>query len=190
MSMKMIVILAFIAIISSITSLLLAFRSRHNLRLVIKEEDKPAKKPGLILLVGPVKASAPAAIDYHLPTLQHCWLIATENSIPTSQQLVNEYQKIIFHWGEGYIVAPDKIKPSYDVISHILDTEIAKTGLRVADIIADITGGMKPMSAGIVLGCVDHQLDMQYMKSLRDEKGEVVVGETVPIKVGIKSSRT
>jgi hypothetical protein len=178
---------ALLATIVSVLSLLVALsKSRYGkVRLSIKEEDKPNKRAGLILLVGTAKGSAPAAIEYHLPTLRHCWLIATKDGLSTAQQLADIYQGIAFYWGEpSYIVDPDEIGSTYNVVSRILDIEAQKVGLKSVNLIADITGGLKPMAAGITLACVTYQCNMQYMKAPRNEFGDVILGgKPEPIKI-------
>lgn len=181
------VTVALLATIVSVLSLLVALsKNRYGkVRLNIKEEDKPDKRAGLILLVGTAKGSAPAAIDYHLPNLRHCWLIATKDGLSTAQQLAEMYHKITFYLGEpSYIVDPDEIGSTYNVVSRILDIEVQKVGLKTSNIIADITGGLKPMAAGMALACVTHQYNMQYMKALRNEFGDIILqGKPEPIKI-------
>jgi hypothetical protein len=176
---------AFMAMAVSIISTLIALKSRSKIKIHIKEEYKPDKRTGLLLLIGPAKGAAPAAIEYHRPKLRHCWLIGTKDSLPTVQQLIKIYQEITFYWGKpDYLVDPDEIRNTYEVVSRVFDIEVSKAGLRNSDVIADITGGLKPMTAGMVLACVDHKCNMQYMKAPRNEAGEVIYGGIhVPIKI-------
>jgi len=148
-------------------------------RVSIREEFKPNKRKGLVLLLGPTEASAPASIEYHLPTLQCCWMIATKESIKTAVILAEKYAGQIpnLYWGSpNYLVDPDQIQSTYDMIVRILDVEAIEAGLKRSDIISDITGGVKPMTAGMSLACLARNYDMQYMKAPRDALGQVVKG--------------
>jgi hypothetical protein len=69
----------------------------------------------------------------------------------------------------------------------ILEVEAVKAGLKPNEIIADITGGVKPMTAGMTLACVARNRNMQYMKVPRDKTGQVIPGVTPePIRVPIR----
>lgn len=156
-------------------------------RVGIREEQQPGKRAGLVVLLGPTEASAPAAIEYHLPALQHCWLIATPQALKTAAALAERYHTRIrhVHWGEPrYLVDPDQIQSTYNLVVRIFDEEAVAAGLETGAVIADITGGMKPMTAGMALACLARNREMQYMKAPRDPSGQIVEGaEPVPIRI-------
>lgn len=62
------------------------------------------------------------------------------------------------------------------MVIRILDVEAVQAGLMPDDLIADITGGTKPMTTGMGLACLVRNLDMEYMKAPRDESGQVMIG--------------
>jgi hypothetical protein len=95
------------------------------------------------------------------------------------------YPTVVFHWDPTvYLIDPDEITSTYALVSRILDEEVPGAGLQTAKVIADITGGTKPMTAGLTLACIDHKCNMQYMKTPRNEAGQPVHGATpVPIKI-------
>lgn len=180
-------IVAIISVLISVLAVLVALRSRsRKIQLHISEELKPKQQVGLIVLVGPSKGSTPAAIEYHLPTLQYCWLIGTDESLETIQHLIKTYENVTFYWGGKYSVKPDEIGSTYNTVSRILSEDVTNLGLQISEMIADITGGLKPMAAGISLACTNYECKMQYMKAPRDESGAIIYGGLPePVKVDI-----
>jgi hypothetical protein len=119
-------------------------------------------------------------------------MIASSGALETIKKLTDKYRdKItnIYHGEPNYLVDPDLIKSTYDKLIHIIDVEAPGQGLARNQLIADITGGMKPMTAGMALACLARNLDMQYMKSPRDTIGEVI-GKPVPIKIDTEFKTT
>jgi hypothetical protein len=158
-------------------------------RVNLAEELKPTQRKGLILLVSPMEAAAPAAIQHHLDTLEHCWILTSKASLPTAVSLEKQYasQARRFHHGSRYVVDEDLIQSTYDMVVRILDEEAPRHGLAGDDLIADITGGLKPMTAGMTLACLARHCDMQYMKTLRDKSGTPVPEAVAePIQIDAK----
>jgi hypothetical protein len=145
-------------------------------RVGIQEGLKPEPRRGLIVLVSGAKATAPAAIEYHLRagTLQVVWLIASVQTLPVAESLARDYRDHItaVRWGEDYRVDPDRVEDTYNAVTRILEQEVGTYQMDPQHVIADLTGGMKPMTAGMTLACLAHNRDMQYMMAIRDEKGE------------------
>lgn len=138
----------------------------------IAEDLKVLPHAGLILLASPYLAASMESIKPHLPKLKHCWIIATAESQKTATQLKEKYTQVEFHHGSQYEVDPDYMQSTYEIASRILSKEIFDVHLQKSDVIADITGGMKPMTGGLTLACLQHS-EMQYVKSVRNPKGDV-----------------
>ncbi len=153
----------------------------------IQEEHKPAPRQGLILLVGPTEAAAPHAIEYHLPALKQCWLIATAESQPIAAALAKRYgDRVRMVYGSpDYVVHPDEMKSTYDGVTKAIKEAVdAMAGLPAGALIADFTGGLKPMTAGMTLACLAHNTDLQYMKAPRNAQGQVIPGAVPePIRI-------
>ena len=145
-------------------------------RVGISEGLKPAPRRGLLILVSGHKAAAPAAVEHHLDAdaLQILWLIASPGTLAVAESLASDYrdQLVAVRWGEDYLVDPDRVEDTYNLVTRIFEREARTYELEPRQIIADITGGMKPMTAGMTLACLAHNRDMQYMMALRDDKGE------------------
>lgn len=164
--------------VSAVILVISAIRRPAIGQVGIKEEHKPGKRAGLILLVGPTEAAVPHAIEYHLPVLQHCWLIATSESLKTAAIIAERYgnRVRVYHGSPGYLVDPDEMKSTYNMVVNILDQATAEARLSITDLIADMTGGLKPMTAGMALACLARNATMQYMKAPRDASGQVIAG--------------
>ena len=156
-------------------------------RVGIREELKPEKRKGLILLAGPTEASTPHAIEYHLGDLEYCWIISTPESIHTADHLSNKYRDkipFIYKGSPNYLVNPDQIQDTYDLVFRIIEVEAVGKGLKPGQLIADITGGTKPMTTGMGLACLARDLDMEYMKAPRDAEGRIIPGSAAePIRI-------
>ena len=152
-----------------------AVRRRMVGQVGISEEMKPKPRRGLILLVSPHPSStAPHAVEYHLGTLEACWLVASPDSVRMAEQLYEKYRDQIPYiaYGTGYTVEADEVEDTYTQVLRIYEQELPQRGLKPEEVIADITGGQKPMTAGMALACLAKNLDMQYMKARRNEQGE------------------
>ncbi len=153
-----------------------AFQNRPR-RPFILDERKPRSRRGLIILVSKHKAAAPAAIQHHLPRLTDCWLIATSGSADVAVELANQFSSdtTTIHYGSPYQVNDDDAASTYRVAKHILTKEVPSRGLGSTEIIADITGGSKPMTTGLVLASVSERRPIQYVLAKKDKKGQVVL---------------
>lgn len=174
-----------------------ALEAREQVELV-PEEKRPPRFPGLIVLVGPGREGADPgslsheqAIAYHLTCeaagdepLQVCWLIATAGvggSVPAAREVRQRYGD---HCQIHLRVLRDAfdVDEAYQTVQRIYTQEAAQHGLTADQVIADFTGGTKPMSAGMVLACRE-RWPMQYMTGGR--KGIA----SVPIFVRFASAR-
>lgn len=176
--------LALLMLFVTLGILVRAWRKRPG-RVDIREKQLPRPRRGLILLAGPQKASNPVALEHHLDSLTHCWIIATPESAGTAATLFKEYgDRIDIRYGADYTVDPEEFAPTYDIVMRILGQEMRQYGLGMTEIIADITGGTKPMTSGMALACVAYHVPMQYIKAQRDANGQVIRdARGVPIQV-------
>lgn len=150
----------------------------------IPADQLPPCHQGLIVLIGrgrpqeghvwnPYQDVAWAAIQYHRgseaePVLAHCWLIATpgmDGSEPQAEVLAKLCldRQITPHIE---FVKPFEISDTYAQVQQIFTTSAAEVGLDATDIIADFTGGTKPMSAGMLLACA-RRWKLQYTEGRR-----------------------
>jgi hypothetical protein len=60
-------------------------------------------------------------------------------------------------------------KECYAIIQGIYRSEVARFGLEPKDVIADITGGTKPMTMGMILACIEGEYPVEHVPAVYDE---------------------
>lgn len=181
--------LALGCLLIAVTILLVsALRQHYSLgQIGMKQAAASRQQTGLLLLADITGENARHAIEYCLPSLQHCWIIATHESLAAVHSLVALYQGQVphFYYGElSYLVDPDQIQATYDTAVRIFDLEAVIAGLQPHEIVADISGGTKAMTAGVTLACLARDRDMQFMKKPRDAAGRILpAGLAQPVRV-------
>jgi hypothetical protein len=149
--------------------------TREKPRELTTPDMRPSKMPGLIVLVGtgrkdttPEELSHHVAIQYHLeanPAQLVCWLIATEGlhgAMDAAVEVAAQYK----HKCRDIQIKPVKsgfdVQEMYQLVQSIYQEAEQMYELSADKVIADFTGGTKPMSAGMILACGD-QRPMQYV---------------------------
>lgn len=141
---------------------------------------------GLIWLLGPGRFDhLMVAISHHHPAeetgsrLKHCWLIVAEDNYTETtletvrEELIEEGFDIEIH--PIHIRGPT-LEAVYCAVESIYLSEGAKYGLRPHEIVADITGGLKTMTAGMLLACLPFERPAEYVASSRDAEGNPIAG--------------
>jgi hypothetical protein len=145
--------------------------NRRRMGLVREELRQPDGKKGLILLVSK-ETHAMRAVDYHLKkmkTLEKVWLIPSDNSNvslfgastrATADQIDKTCKalglKVEIH-EKG--VSPADSQDTYEYVNRIFK----RSGLESNEIIADFTGGTKPMTVGMIMACLPRERDLEYV---------------------------
>ncbi len=155
-------------------------------------------RKGLIVLVSQGNVDtipAAAAIEFHRPALQSCWLVVSpkapfsgESDLTAwknAQTLVERYQAHLINI-HPVVVDPENAEDIFKRVEAIY-LQAARYGLRRDEIIADFTGGTKMMTTGLVLACTAAGRDVQYMKPrgyLSDGRADVTKGSE-PVRVDL-----
>ncbi len=144
-----------------------------------EEKSNVPAHSGLLILVSPQNLNlAIFYIEHHLSQLRHCWLISTTDSLSTADQLEQlgheMWPQVDIYSGQQYKVDPESLESSYNMVERIFSKEAPDHGLSEVELIADLTGGTKPMTAGMTLACTAPGRRMQYVKSQRTADGKVV----------------
>ncbi len=144
----------------------------------------PAGKKGLILLVSNPE-SALFAIKYHYEikqTLERVWLIPSNDlavetfgpsTRPTAELIEKECQALAAKDGRPLAVevhptgvSPADSQDTFDYVRRIF----RESGYEADELIADFTGGTKPMSVGVIMACLPAERELEYV-SLNRETG-------------------
>ena len=150
---------------------------------------------GLIWLLSPGSVDHPAfAIGHHYGreephALEHCWLIMTrgDQRIEEARQALEERLKALgmeVKLHDVEVPRPD-VESTYRAVDRIYQEELASKGLLPEQVIADITGGLKPMTTGMALACLLRDLDLEYVETDRDEWGQPINGTQRVVTVDV-----
>ena len=164
-------------------------RVQQVLRAQTLSAARPAPMPGLIVLVSPRRTAerleelgAYAAIEFHRTALKHCWMIATSGeggSFATAQELAQHFG----HYGLAnsiwQVIDAASVAETFALIDWLYTQRVPTSGLSEPEVIADITGGTKPMTAGMVLACGSRR-PMQYLLFQQD-------GPSLPIELRVQA---
>jgi len=134
------------------------------------------------------------ALTSHASKLEHCWLLATEGkedmrgSLPYAPVLaayLREHKglRCKFHFGAAYTIPLHDdalvISKTYDHVQRIFEQAIR---LKIApqELVADITSGIRSMTLGMVLACLNGDQDVEFVGTRYDDQGWPV-GDIFPI---------
>jgi hypothetical protein len=137
------------------------------------------------------------AIKNHRTKLEHCWVVCTRATGEGKNQSLDyapvfvEYitrellPQVHMHYGEAYSVELDDdaivCRNTYRLIKNIYK-EAKTLGLKKNEIITDITGGVRALTVGAILACLDKDADIQYIGTAYNDEGKPI-GDAVPMVV-------
>jgi hypothetical protein len=140
------------------------------------------------------------ALEWHLAKgkLEHCWTIGSPNEPAADNRPGNLGSawlgEVLKRWYECLhpatgIAFHDTFEVparNYGELWKTVDEIFRDASLKPETMICDITGGLKLMSIGAALACLDEGRTMQYMDSTRDWKGDPVPrGQMEPVLIDI-----
>ena len=146
------------------------------------DKKHPERHKGLILLVSR-QQPCQIAIDFHIGTLEQCWLICSMKTLPVAQAIESMYRdRVIFH---DLKVINDIYDPTeyFRAIDPIY--ERLPTGLQESDIIADFSGMTANGSVGMALACAKNNRPLQYTPATVDKDGNIT-GSAEPIEIKLQ----
>jgi hypothetical protein len=122
----------------------------------------PARARGLIAFVSLKQTDhLETALNYHSQTLEKVWLLATEDAVSTAEELKKRYE---LNSRDIQIVRLDN---PYDLQSVRAQVETlyrsGLMGMPETDVIADFTGGTKPMTLGMIFACLSPTRRLEYV---------------------------
>lgn len=145
--------------------------------------EQPEGKKGLILLVSNPN-SAMYAIEYHYitkGTLEAVWLIPSNNqessqfgssTVPIAQDIEALCKALVQKQGRNLKViirngvSPADAQDTFDAVNRIFRNE----SYQPDELIADFTGGTKPMSVGMIMACLPSKRQLEYVSYNPQEK--------------------
>ena len=127
---------------------------------------KPAKRRGLVIMVSH-PAPCRKAIEYHLGTLQRCWMLCSKQTLEVALQLQLQYPDVCLD-------APIVVNNVNDPLEYRRWVDSIYRALpenwQVNDVIADYVGMTAHGSVGMVLACLEQSRPLQYTAAQYDDK--------------------
>lgn len=155
--------------------------NRRRMGLIREELPEPGGKRGLILLVSTARKGqrvednhAMHAVKYHLQkmkTLERIWLIPSDDSDvnrfgPSTRPTADEFKKSCEALAKDLKVevhedgvSPADSQDTYDYVNRVFK----RSGFEPDEIIADFTGGTKPMTVGMIMACLPRDRELEYV---------------------------
>ncbi len=158
-------------------------RSRkQTVRAEVDETRLAPPYAGLVWLLGP------GPFDHLLFALEHhrqkgggvhCWLVMQDTD--RVQQAFSQLSQELLQRGWPTRLHPMyieelEVRAAYQAVRAIFDREAGEEGLAPHQVIADITGGTKPLTAGMVLAALTAGGSLEYVESERDSLGQPIPG--------------
>jgi hypothetical protein len=174
---RLVVVLVALAIFGTISTIFwLRVRqiSQRHPAVPVGEQAQP--HAGVVLLASLTPTSAePAILAHHQQqnTLRHCWIIAS----PQVQHKAHDFAADLEQKGIRGYVQPiedvNRIDMAYAAVQQTLQEATQIFG-DTQQVIVDITGSTKVMTAGAVLACQDWDVAMEYMVTERGADGKPI----------------
>ena len=157
-------------------------RRGRAIRAMVDESRLSPPHAGLIWLLGP------GPLDHLLFALEHhwqgggathCWLVM--QNVEPVREAFNRLSRQLLERGAVtrlhpiYIQQLD-VQAAYQAVRTVFEREAAEEGLQPDQVIADITGGTKPLTAGMVLAAITCGGALEYVESDRDDGGRPIPG--------------
>jgi hypothetical protein len=162
-------------------------RRRKGMAARIVDIPTPQQFEGLIVMVSGALPISQEAIEYHREALKCCWLITTPSSKikQHANQLKDQYDGLIPHMAVVPIANEYDTRGCYEVVRNIYYQEARRLGLAPEGVIADITGGTKPMTLGMILACGEGEYPIQHVPTEYDSITMRPKGPLPPIQVSV-----
>jgi len=141
--------------------------------------EHPAQYEGLVFLFSR-EDTLREAIQHHLPVLRHCWLLVTPQMQPAALKAATHYN------GVQFSIEPVSdlynTRACFDIACNIYEQKAALQQIPLKSMVADITGGTKPMTVGLLLACLKSDVAIQHVPATYDATGKPV-GSLPPIVI-------
>ncbi len=151
---------------------------RQNTPSILIQRRVKRKYRGLIFLISREDACR-KSIEFHLPTLERCWLLCSTETLPAAEAIRQDFPQICV---DSPLVVNDVLDPNEfrDWVDHAY--ELKPPGWSDIDIIVDYVGMTAHGSVGVVLACLNTLRPMQYTPAVKDASGRIC-GSAEPIEV-------
>lgn len=155
-------------------------RRARTMHVIVDEKRLAPPHAGIIWLFGPGRFDHLLfALKHHQKGggASHCWLVMQD-----VEPVRKAYSQLLQQLGDEELqtqihpVYIDKLEAgaAYKAVRDIFEHEAVRVGLKPEEVIADITGGLKPLTAGMILAAITLDSALEYVESERDAQGEPI----------------
>lgn len=133
---------------------------------LISDLPGPEKRRGLIFMFTRGETLR-EAIDYHQPMLERCWLLVTPEMHDSAVKMMGQFSDLQF----SLHALPDlyNTQACYLVVRKIFRQEAPDLGIPPLQVIADITGGTKPMTMGMIVACLEGDYPIEHVPTVYED---------------------
>lgn len=130
-------------------------------------QPSPAPYRGLIAFVSLAqRAHLEKAIQFHSEKLERIWLLATKDAAVLANELQAEFATVKCNVTIIPLDDPWNLPAVKTIVEKIYREQLG--GLAEEEVIADFTGGTKPMTVGMIFACLSPSRHLEYVPALYD----------------------
>ena len=148
----------------------------------VVDRPNPPQGRGLIFLFSR-EDTLREAIFYHRPALSHCWLVVTPEMQERAAGVVGHYPALSFTLHP--LADRYDSQGCYQIVADIYRDEALRRGFAPREVIADITGGTKPMTLGMIVACLEGGHAIEYVPTAYDAARQPT-GPLPPIQIVVR----
>ena len=148
----------------------------------VVDRPNPPKGRGLIFLFSR-EDTLREAISYHRPALSHCWLVVTPEMQERAAGVVGHYPELSFTLHP--LADRYDSQGCHQIVADIYRDEALRRGFAPQEVIADITGGTKPMTLGMIVACLEGGHPIEYVPTAYDAARQPT-GPLPPIQIVVR----
>jgi len=180
----LIAIMGSITLVVVYTYAIVTGRRRSGMAARVSDKPKPPRCKGLIVMVSTPEI-AREAIEYHKEMLRCCWLIVTPETKPRAEALKEQYEDVIPYVIIRPIANRYDTRGCYELVRDIYHQEGPRLGVEPGEMMADITGGTKPMTMGMILASLEGELPVEHIPTEFDPVTFKPKGPLPPIQIAV-----
>lgn len=148
----------------------------------LQDLENPAPRRGLIFVFSR-EDTLREAIKHHRPALERCWLLTTPEMQEIAGQVVGHFSGVSFSLQP--LAGRYDSQGCYQAVRDIYRGEASRLGLAPDEVIADITGGTKPLTMGMIVACLEGNFPLEHVPTAFDAAGNPT-GPLPPIQIRVQ----
>ena len=147
----------------------------------IVDRPQPKSARGLVAFASLTEtAHLEAALRYHEATLEKVWLLATDKTKEKAEEIKADFDSPTRSVVIVHLPDPFDLQVVRQTVEHVYATYLGK--ISETEVIADFTGGTKPMTVGMIFACLSATRRLQYVVG-HYEQGDIKALH--PVEYGI-----